>query len=230
MLRSRAKVPSDPGPHLVQDDPPFGALQFTVDEVQSVLLGLDISKGAGPDRIPPLILKNCASAFAHPLSLLFNRSLSTCVFPEIWKLSYVTPIFKKGRRNNVEDYRVVAILSAIPKRFELLVYRTTYEDLKNLISVNQHGFMKNRSTVTNLLEYASFVLNSIEKGWQVDSVYTNFSKASDRVRHELLLEEMSVGIEPARCLWLRSYLTGRIPRIGIGGAVSKDIRVTSGVP
>jgi hypothetical protein len=58
-----------------------------------------------------------------------------------------------------------------------------YNDLKNLMSINQHGFMKNRSTITNLLEYASFVLNSIEDGNQVDSVYTDFSKAFDRVRH-----------------------------------------------
>jgi hypothetical protein len=105
-----------------------------------------------------------------------------------------------------------------------------YEDLKNLISVNQHGIMKNRSTVTNLLEHAFFVLNSIEEGCQVDSVFTDFSKAFDRVRHQLLLEEMSVGIEPARCLWLRSYLTGRSQRIRIGDAISKDIKVTSGVP
>jgi hypothetical protein len=64
----------------------------------------------------------------------------------------------------------------------------------------------------------------------VDTAYTDFSKAFDRGRHQLLLEEMSVGIEPARCLWLRSYLIGRIQRIRIGGAVSKDIRVTSVVP
>jgi hypothetical protein len=76
-------VPADAGPNLVQDDPPFGSLQFTVNEVQSVLLELDVSKSARLDGIPPLILKNCASAFARPLSLLFNRSLSTCVFPEI---------------------------------------------------------------------------------------------------------------------------------------------------
>jgi hypothetical protein len=98
-------VPFDPGLDLVQDDPPFFALQFTVDEVQSVLLELDVSKGAGSDGILPSILKNCASAFACPISLLFSRSLSTCVFPEIWKLPYMTPIFKKGRRNNVEDCR-----------------------------------------------------------------------------------------------------------------------------
>jgi hypothetical protein len=82
----------------------------------------------------------------------------------------------------------------------------------------------------NLLGNASFVLNSIEEGWQVDSVYTDFLKAFDRVRHQLLLEEMSVGIEPARYLGLRSYLTGRIQKIRISDAVSKDIRVTSGVP
>jgi hypothetical protein len=67
-----AWVPSDPGPDLVQDDPPFVALQFTVDEVQSVLLDLDVSKVAGPDGIPSLILKNCSSAFACILSVLFN--------------------------------------------------------------------------------------------------------------------------------------------------------------
>jgi hypothetical protein len=159
---------------------------------------------------------------ALPL-LFFNRSLSTCVFPDRWKLLHVTPIFKKSRRNNVEDYRGVAILSAIPKRFELLVCRTMYEDLKNLIFVSQHSFRKNRSTVTNLLEYASFVLNSIDEGWQV-----GFS--SDRVCHQLLLEEISVGIERTRCIWLRSYLRGRFQRIKIGDAASKDIRVTSGVP
>jgi hypothetical protein len=74
-------VPSDPGPDLVQDDPPFGALQFTVDEVQSVLLELDVGKGAGSDGIPPLILKNCASAFARPLSLFLTDLYRHVFFP-----------------------------------------------------------------------------------------------------------------------------------------------------
>jgi hypothetical protein len=69
----------------------------------------------------------------------------------------------------------------------------------------------------------SFVLNSIEEGWQVYSIYMDFSKVFDQVRHQLVLEEMS-----ASYLWLRSYLTGKIQRIRIGDAVSKDISVTSG--
>jgi hypothetical protein len=118
-------------------------------------------------------------------------------FTDRWKFSYEAPIFKKGRRNNVEDYRLVAMISAIPKRFELLVYITMYDDLKNLIPVNQHGFMKNRSTVTTLLEYASFVLNSIEKGWQVDSVYTDFSKA---------FVQYAINCYWRRCLWVSNLL------------------------
>jgi hypothetical protein len=73
----------------------------------------------------------------------------------------------------------VAIVSAIPKRYELLVYRGMYNDLKNLMSINQHGFMKNRSTITHLLGYASFVLNSIEDGNQVDSIYMDFSSVEE---------------------------------------------------
>jgi hypothetical protein len=146
----------------------------------SVLLELDVSKGAGPDGIPLLILKNCVSAFARQLSLLFNRSET-----------YL-------RDTDIQERQ--AILSAIPKRFELLVYRTMYDDLKKLIHVNKHGFMKKRSTVTNLLEYASFVLTSIEEGW--------------------LLIEFAIN-----CYWQRIQ---RI-RNG-DAVVPKDIRVTSGVP
>jgi hypothetical protein len=101
----------------------------------------------------------------------------------------VTPIFKKGRRNNVEDYRGVAILSAIPKRFELLVYRTMYEDLKNLISVNQHGFM-----VTNLLEYASFQLKK-------DARWILFTWTFRR-----LLIEYAINCFWRRCLWVSNLL------------------------
>jgi hypothetical protein len=64
--------------------------------------------------------------------------MATSVFPDKWKVSYSTPIFQKSRHKNVEDYRSVAVLSAIPKRFELLVYRGMYNDLKNLMSINLH--------------------------------------------------------------------------------------------
>jgi hypothetical protein len=128
--------------------------------------------------------------YSEDLCIRFCASTFSCFSRHVETFLRDTDI--QERQHNVEDYR--AILSAIPKIFEVLIYKTIYDDLKNLISMNQHGFMKNRLTVTNLLEYAFFVLNSIEEGWQVDSVYTDFSKAFDQVRHHLLLMEMSVGI------------------------------------
>jgi hypothetical protein len=91
----------------VNDEPPFGSLQFTVLEVENTLLELDDTKGPGPDGVPPLILKNFASGFALPLCMLFNRSLATCIFPDRWKISFVTPIFKSGRRNDISNCRLL---------------------------------------------------------------------------------------------------------------------------
>jgi hypothetical protein len=61
-------------------------------------------------------------------------------------------------------------------------------------------------------------------------VYTDFSKAFDKVRHRLLLAKMSTDVVPSRCQWLGSYFSGRIQRVRMGDCVSRDILVTSGVP
>jgi hypothetical protein len=124
----------------------------------------------------------------------------------------------------------IAILSTVGKLFELLVYRHMYEELKGQLVDCQHGFVKGRSTVSNFFEYFSLVLKSIEDGCQVDSIYTNFSKAFDKVRNLLLLDKMATDVEPSRCQWLGSYFSGRIQRVRMGDCVSRDILVTSGVP
>jgi hypothetical protein len=63
-------------------------------------------KGLGSDGV--LVLKSYACFFfAVSLSMIFNRFLVTSVFSDGWKFSFVTPIFKSGRRNNVADYREV---------------------------------------------------------------------------------------------------------------------------
>jgi hypothetical protein len=102
---------------------------FVFAEVLNALL--DLNTGPGLDGVPPLVLKSCASAFAFPLCLLFNRSLASCVFSDRWELSFVTPnIFKSEKSNDVSNFRGIAILSTVGKLFGLLlVYRHIYEDL-----------------------------------------------------------------------------------------------------
>jgi hypothetical protein len=130
----------------------------------------------------------------------------------------------------VANYRGIAILSRLSKLFVLLIYRYMYEDLKVQLANCQDSFVKGRSTTSNLLEYSSFVLKSIEDGFQVDSIYKGFSKAFDKVHHRLLLDKMSTDVEPSHCQWLGSYFSGRIQRVKMVDCISRDILVTSGVP
>ena len=81
-----------------------------------------LKKAAGPDNIQPMLLNSCAGSLALPLKYIFNQSLSSGVFPAGRKTSYITPIFKSGSRNCVENYRGVAILP-IGKLFESMVCR-----------------------------------------------------------------------------------------------------------
>ncbi|XP_044745218.1 uncharacterized protein LOC123307080 [Coccinella septempunctata] len=72
----------------------------------------------GPDGIPSSFLKNCCDLIFEPLFILFNKSLKDGCFPYKWKVSSITPIFKSGNKNLVENYRPISKLCAIDlKRF-----------------------------------------------------------------------------------------------------------------
>ncbi len=98
------------------------------------------------------------------------------------------------------------------------------------ISDKQHGFLKGRSTVTNLVEFSHFVIDEIENGHQVDGVYTDFSKAFDRVNHRNLHDNLAKDFEGAQLNWNWSYLTGRTQRVKLEDNLSESICCHSGVP
>jgi hypothetical protein len=103
----------------VNDEPPFGSIQFTVLEVENALLELDNSKGPGPDGVPPLILKNCASGFACSSTGHWQR----VSFPMDGNSRLLLPLSRVVGAMTISKYRGIAILSAIAKLFTFLVYR-----------------------------------------------------------------------------------------------------------
>jgi len=76
-------------------------IELTVNEVQDVLLSLDTSKATGPDGIGNKVLKLTASSISLPLTKLFNMSLKSSIFPNIWKEASIIPIHKKVQSMNV---------------------------------------------------------------------------------------------------------------------------------
>jgi hypothetical protein len=92
-------------------------------------------------------------------------------------------------------------------------------------------FFKGRSTVTNLIEFTSYVLNCMENGAQVDAIYTDFSKAFYKVSHRLLLRKLAkLGFSRNFLAWIRSYLIGREQFVKASGSKSRKFSVRSGVP
>ena len=106
-----------------------------------------------------------------------------------------------------------------------------YLTVNDIILKSQHGFMKKRSCLTNLLEYLENLSDLVDKGHSVDVVYLDFSKAFDKVPHERLAVMLQAhGIGGHILEWIKSWLRGRKQRVVLNGSFSRWIQVCSGVP
>lgn len=205
-------------------------IDISMDKVVAKLQQLKINKCAGPDGLPPALFKKCAKALAYPLHLIFSVSLTHGVVPKKWKQAYVTPIHKSGSKNLVSNYRPISKISIVCKLLDSLVADELFEHFSNHISEHQHGFYRKRSTVTNLLGYTERVQNCVRSGGQMDVIYTDFSKAFDKVSHDILLTKLrDLGVCGTLLIWFSSYLKGRTLRVQIGDVLSDEINVTSSV-
>lgn len=206
---------------------------LTLDEntVFKALSLCNSSTSPGPDGLPSIILAKCGDNLFIPLTILFNLSLQTSKFPRQWKSSYITPIFKNGDRSNVTNYRGIAMLSSIPKLFESLVYAALRDPISARLSVSQHGFMPKRATTTNLAVFSNYLYTNLVSNKQVDTIYTDFSKAFDRISHKILIERLSdFCLLPSIVCWICSYLIGRTQSVRFLNCISKEFNVLSGVP
>lgn len=204
---------------------------ITADDVKKALQSVNAAKGPGPDKIPPLVLKSCADSLATPICTIFNRSLTSSVFPGEWKTAAVTPIHKSGNRHDVGNYRPISILSCLGKIFEKLVYNFIYPAVRSVVSEYQHGFMQKRSTTSNLMTYTTSIIKRLEKRLQVDAIYVDLAKAFDRVPHRLTIAKLGrIGLPLWLTGWLDSYLSRRTAYVRIGPSLSRRYSIPSGVP
>jgi hypothetical protein len=209
----------------------LGNVNISHIEVYNILKTTNIHKAMGPDNISGIILKELAVELSIPLAIIFNKSLSQGTFPSHFKRANIIPVHKSGDKQLVSNYRPISLLPLFSKVFEKSVSVFIYNHVKHAINPAQHGFMKNRSTQTNLVCYVDFISSIIDKQGQVDSIYTDFSKAFDSVSHRRLLHKIkNYGIHGHMYDWISSYLDGRKQRVVIDNQCSSWASVTSGVP
>jgi len=214
----------------------FGEYEEVVisnNEVIKRLRQLNEYTSMGPDGISSFILKRCAEEVALPLTVIFNDCLRRGVCLTSWKKANIVPIFKDGDRSDPLNYRPVSLTSIPCKVMERIIKDDIMEQLidQKVINKGQHGFVKGKSTTTNLLEFYDFVLHHMDEGDLLDLMFLDIRKAFDTVCHQKLIKRLKeIGINMYYIRWIEDYLEGREQRVVVRGEYSEWVEISSGVP
>ena len=217
------------------DDPSLTDISFSEKDIAAACAELKASSAAGADGIPASLLKSCKNELSKPLHILWRASLDAGVIPSDLLLVLICPVHKGGSRGLPKNYRPVALTSHLVKVFERIVRKALVKHLEEngLLPDGQHGFRALRSTLTQLLSYWDLILDELEQGDGVDVIYTDFSKAFDKVETGVLLHKLKdCGISGRVGSWLASFLNSeaRKQAVVVDGRISSLSPVISGVP
>ena len=225
---SNSSLPDDPA-----TPPRMTCILATEKEISDLIKSIDPSKATGCDGISPQLLKLAADSIVPSLTRLINLSLQTCRVPKLWKEANVLPLFKKGDRSDINNYRPVSILPCASKILEKIIYKNVFNYLRDnkLITPHQSGFMPGDGTVNQLTYLYNVFAEALDKRKKVQVVFCDISKAFDRCWHDGILHKLQVlGIGGNVLSWFRDYLSNRYQRVIVKGQASEKGLIGAGVP
>ena len=140
---------------------------------------------------------------------------------------------KNGDRSKSTNYRPISLTSVPGKIMERIIRDELVDHMNrnNLFCIEQHGFIKGKSCVIQLLEFMEDITEAIDQGHEVDVIYFDYSKAFDKAPHNRLLTKISwYRIKGNVLSWIGDFLRNRKQRVLVNGISSEWRNITKGIP
>ena len=200
------------------------------DSVRRKLKAIKPNKSAGPDEIPPKLLKLAEPAIASPLTSLFSFCAN---LGETFKARLI-PVYKKNDEADMNNYRPISLLIVPSKIMESCVSDAVVRHVfqNNLVTDRQWAYRQGHSSELLLVHLSEIWRTAIDVNKVVAVAFVDFKKAFDCVSHAMLLHKLNsqFGVQGSLLSWLTDYLTDRTQFSVVNGHHSTVINVTCGIP
>ena len=202
------------------------------DQVERALMSTNQNKAIGPDEIPNWIIRDLGPLIAGPICAIYNSSIRESVIPKDWKSANVVPIPKCHPPKNIQnDLRPISLTPVLAKHLETFIGNWILEAIENKMDKTQFGAIKGLSTTHTLIDLLHKWHTCLHKGQSIRAVFLDFSKAFDRVDHNLLIEKFRKLDVPETLLrWLHAFLSDRKQRVKINKDISEWLSPNGGMP
>ncbi|GFY61304.1 probable RNA-directed DNA polymerase from transposon BS [Trichonephila inaurata madagascariensis] len=166
--------------------------------------------------------------------MLFNLLMENCHFPKNWKTAVVVPILKPNSDDTQpQNYRPISLLSSLSKAYKFVLLNRLNQHCiaRNIIIPEQHGFVTQCSTVTQLLRVTELIHHGFHNNQATGMLFVDIAKAFDKIWHDGLLSKMMrLGFSEQLIKIIHSYLNSREFRVKVKNSLSTPRPILSGVP
>lgn len=187
----------------------------------------------GWDNIPTKFIQYIQKEITPIIVHLANLCFETGTFPSLLKISIITPIYKSGNIEDINNYRPISVLSVIAKILEkllntrLISYLTKY----NILSNAQFGFRNGVCTENAVTSLTAHVITNLDQGTKCLSCFIDLKKAFDTVYIPILLHKLEkIGIRGNQLSMFKDYLADRNQKVKLDDITSESSCVNYGVP
>ena len=200
-------------------------------EVCEILKKVNVKKATGYDKVPPKLVNMSHSSLSSSLAEIINSSFDNCKYPDDMKRAEISPIFKKKDDMHKENYRPVSILATFSKVFESIISKQLMKFFNNIFDKMLCAYRKGYSCDHALIKLVDSWKRALDSDKFVGVISMDLSKAFDCIPHGLLVSKLKAyGLSDKACLFMSSYLSGRLQRVKLEDERSQWKPLKKGVP